>query len=344
MQSRVRWVVLSVLLGACSGAGADTAPAVDDAVPVRVTDVVEATAAPAIEAPGVLAPSEEVRLSFKIGGVVARVLVEEGARVRAGDVLAALDTREIDAQVTKARSALEKAERDYARVRNLHRDSVATLEQLENAATAVEVARSDYDAAIFNQRYATIRAPGSGVVMRKSAEPGELVGAGQPVLTFGNDGAGTVVQVALADRDAARVKVGDAAEVVFDALPGQTFAGRVSRTSGAADAVTGTYGIEISLAGGPRNLNGLIGRVRIQPTAANRVRLVPIEAVHDANGSAAVVYTLGADGTTAERVDVRLGFIDGDRIAILQGLDEVSRVITSGSAYLTHGTRVKVVP
>jgi len=332
-----------VSAAACRGAGADAAPVQDEAVPVRVADVVETSASPAIEAPGVLAPGEEVRLSFKVGGVIARVLVEEGARVRAGEPLAALDTREIDAQVAKARSTLEKAERDHARVGNLYRDSVATLEQLENAATAVDVARSDYETAVFNQRYAMIHAPASGVIMRKAAEPGELVAAGQPVVVFGNDGAGTVVQVSLADRDAVRVRHGDPAEIEFDALPGRKFAGRVTRTAAAADAMTGTYAIEISLANGPRNLNGLIGRVRIQPAATDRVRLVPIEAIHEAAGAAAVVYTLADDGASAVRVTVRIGSIHGDRIAVVDGLDGIARVITAGSAYLTHGARVKVV-
>lgn len=332
---------VALVLAACNDADAEVEVA-DDATPVRTAEVTETSAAPAVEAPGVLAPSEEVRLSFKIGGVIARVLVEEGARVRAGAPLAALDTREIDAQVTKARSALAKAERDLARVRNLYRDSVATLEQLENATTAVEVAQSDHETAVFNQRYATIHAPGGGVVMRKTAEPGELVGPGQQILVFGNDAAGTVVQVALPDRDAVRVRQGDAAEVVFDALPGQRFAGRVSRTASAADAMTGTYTIEVSLVSGPKDLNGLIGRVRIQPSSSQTVKLVPIEAIHEADGSNAVVYTV-VDNSTAERVPVRLGAIDGNRIAVVDGLSGITRVVTSGSAYLTQGARVKVV-
>lgn len=332
-----------VVVAGCQGAGADTSPVADDATPIRLAEVTEESSAMVIEAVGVLAPREEIRLSFKVAGVIARMLVTEGTRVRGGQPLAALDTREIDAQVAKARSALEKAERDHARARRLYGDSVVTLEQFEHATTALEVARSDYEATVFNQRYAFIHAPATGVILRRSAEQGELVSPGQPIVLFGNDAAGTIMRVSLPDRDAVRVQSGDAAAVVFDALPAQTFAGRVTRTASAADPSTGTYTIEVALARGPRDLNGLIGRVRLEPSARDSVKLVPIEAIHEADGSIAVVYTVAADGRTAERVPVRLGPIRGDRIVIVGGLDGVDRVVTAGSAYLTHGSRVTVV-
>jgi membrane fusion protein, multidrug efflux system len=334
---------MALLWAGCHRAEAKPALTQVSETPIRVEAVQHTSSAPAIEATGVLAPREEVRLSFKIGGVVAAIAVEEGQRVQAGQVIARLDSREIDAQVAKAKSGLDKAERDLVRARNLYRDSVATLEQVQNATTALDVAQSDYETARFNHRHAVIVAPSSAVVLSRLAEPGELVSAGQSVLLLGNDAAGTIVRVALSDRDAVRIRSGDRAQVTFEAMPAQVFSGRVTQTAAAANAQTGTYTVEVSLVNGPRGFNGLIGRVRLQPSGQASVRTVPIEAINEADGSEAVIYALNDDNVTVRRVPVRLGFIHGDRIAVVSGLEQVARIATAGSAYLTDGSRVKVV-
>src|SRR5881409_512511 len=127
-------LLLSLVLAAC-GRGRAAAPPAADAIAVRVAPVSVDRVAPPVTATGTLGPKEEVTLSFKVGGVVSRILVDEGRSVRAGDTLAVLDLSEIDAAVVRARSAAEKAERDLTRARRLYADSVATLEQAQNAQT-----------------------------------------------------------------------------------------------------------------------------------------------------------------------------------------------------------------
>src|SRR5438128_12578851 len=172
-------LLLSLVLAAC-GRGGAVAPHAGDAVVVRVAPVTVDRIAPPVTAPGTLGPKEEVTLSFKVGGVVSRIFVDEGRVVRAGDTLAELDLSEIDAAVVRARSAAEKAERDLTRAQRLYGDSVATLEQAQNAETGRDVARAELETATFNRRYAIIVAPAAGVILKRSAEPGELVQAGMP--------------------------------------------------------------------------------------------------------------------------------------------------------------------
>src|SRR5688572_778132 len=176
---------------------------------------------------GLVAGKDEARLGFKVGGVVARVLVDEGDAVRAGQTLALLDPVEFDAQVSKAQSAAEQAGRDLARARALYRDSVTTLAQLEQATLGADVAAADLRAARFNRRHAAIVVSAPGVVLRRLAEPSEQVTPGQPVLVLRGQGGGVVLRAGLADRDAVRVRRGDAATVRFDAYPGETFDARV---------------------------------------------------------------------------------------------------------------------
>lgn len=336
---------LLALAAACGGdAQAETAPPAD-VVAVRTAPVAREWVTRAVEATGTLHSKDEIELSFKIPGVVARVLVAEGQRVRRGQPLATLDLREIDAQVAAAQSAVTKAQRDLERAEALYADSVATLAQVQDARTGAEVARSGLQAAAFNRRYATIVAPADGVVLRKLAQDGELVNPGSAVVVLGSSERGQVLRVGVADRDAVRLKIGDAATVRFDAFPGEAFSGTVREVAPSAAPRTGTYQVEVSVQAEGRALaSGLVGRAEIRPAAGTEMALVPIQSILEADGPNATIYTLGADGRHARRLPVRVGFIQGDRVAVSGGLDGVAAVVTDGAAYLGDGTAVKVVP
>ena len=311
---------------------------------VRVVPVTDTVLSRPIVATGTIAPKDEIALSFKVGGVIAHIAVDPGDVVRAGQVLAALELREIDAGLTKARSAAAKAERDLARAGRLYTDSVVTLAQYQDAQTAHDVARADLEAAAFNRRYAVIVAPSSGTVLRRSAEPGENVSSGTTVLVLGSQARGNIMDVGLADRDVVAVQKGDQAIVRLDAAPGKMFQGTVTQIAGAADPATGAYGVEITLREASGLSAGLMGQAEIHPHAGARVTLVPIEAVLEADDHEGTVFTLSRDGSRAERRRITVAFIDDSRVAVTSGLAEATTVVTDGAAYLDDGMAVKVAP
>jgi RND family efflux transporter MFP subunit len=344
---RFRQFSAALFLLPAAGCGGRTGAAAHPdsaAATVRVAEISEQSITRAVTATGTLGSKEEIALSFKIGGVVRDLRVDPGASVHAGETLAALELGEIDAAVSRARSAAEKAERDVTRARRLYADSVFTLAQRQDAETGADVARADLETVLFNRRYAVIVAPAAGVILSRRAEPGQLVTPGTTILVLGSRARGSVVRIGLADRDAVRVRRGDRATVRFDALPGREFPGTVSEISAAAEAGTGTYPVEIGITGADGLGSGLVGQVEIRPGAGQRTTLIPVEALLEADGSSATVYVLSADGARAERRRVTVGFLTDNRAAIAAGLEGARRVITDGAAYLQDGARVKVIP
>ena len=107
--------------------------------PYDVAAAVDGPAAPSIRTNGVLANKDEFRLSFKVGGVIKRIAVREGERVRKGQRLAEIEQTEINAQVEQARQAHEKAQRDVERGERLYADKVISLEQLQDLRTQTRV-------------------------------------------------------------------------------------------------------------------------------------------------------------------------------------------------------------
>jgi multidrug efflux system membrane fusion protein len=155
--------------------------------------------------------------------------------------------------------------------------------------------------------------------------------------------------VGLADRDALRVRDGDAASVTFDAEGTREFHGRVRQVAAAADPRTGTYTVEVSLDGVDALPSGLVGRVRIGATggaravAATEAIAIPAEALVEGGEGHGVVFVLDRAGRIALRRSVTLIGVDGDRV-LVGGLDPAARVITAGAAWLTDSARVEVKP
>ncbi|HTE45177.1 MAG TPA: efflux RND transporter periplasmic adaptor subunit [Gemmatimonadaceae bacterium] len=344
-------IVSSLVTVGCGHEARGAAPDTKADVPVRVASVAEAGAA-SISATGTLGAKDEIPLAFKIGGVVSSVSVDEGARVRAGEPLAALDLREIDAGVAKATVGAEKTRRDAARVERLYHDSVATLVQWQDAQSARDAADADLRTARVNREFAVIAAPSDGVILRRTANAGAQVSPGTQILLFGSAARGAVLRVGLADRDAVRVRDGDAAVVTFDAYAGREFSGRVRQVGASADSRTGTYAVEVAVANGESLPSGLVGRVRIavRPAAGGRaheadagVVAIPAEALVEGAGDRGVVFAFDAPEHRALRRQVTLVGVDGERV-LVRGLSGVTQVITAGAAWLKDSTRVEIKP
>ena len=311
--------------------------------PVRVVEAVAGPSAPSIRTNGMLANEDEIRLSFKVTGVIKQLAVNEGERVRKGQKLAEIEQAEINAQVEQAQQSHEKARRDLERGERLYADKVISLEQLQDLRTQTALTEAALNSARFNWSYATIIAPHDGTVLRRLAEERELVQAGAPILVLGAQDKGFVVRTGLADREIVQVKLGDMAQIRLDALPGHTLQGHVTEVSGAADTNSGMFGIEVSV--DPADLplkSGLVAKLTIIPSTAKvgeRI-YVPIGAIVEGSGRTAQVFVL--DQKHARRREVEVAFIEGDRVALVGGLQAGERVITDGAQYLDDGEEVTI--
>lgn len=332
----------AALVAACGHHGAD-APAASPPRPVRVAPLASVALGETVRAVGLLSPKDEARLAFKIGGVVESIRVEEGTPVREGQLLAVLKQTEIAAGVEQARQTAAKAARDLERARALYADGVATLEQVQDLTTATEVAAAARRSAEFNASYTRIVAAADGVVLRKLAEAGEVVQAGQPVLVVGGAGRGWIVRLGLADRDVVRFRIGDAAQISFDAWPGRTFAGRISNVASSADPATGTFTVEVQVEqAGTAFVQGLVAKVTLTPADSRSANVVPVQALVEANGSEAAVFIVDPQQPVAHRVTIRIGRMSDGEVEVLDGLAPGAQVVIDGAAFLENGDAVRI--
>lgn len=328
-----------VILAACGDSGPkEAAEPVVVIKTIRITDTIIVIA---VRTAGKLGSKSESKLSFKTGGIIQKIMVDEGQSVRKGQLLAQLNLEEINSRVNQAELALKKAERDYGRAGNLYRDSVATLEQFENAGTALEIARSNASIANFNLQYSTIRAPAYGKILKKIAESNEIIAPGHPVLLFASTGSDWVVRANLTDRDIVRVRMRDSAHVRFDAYPGEIFTGEISEIGTSADPYTGTYEVEVKMTRRPEKLvSGFIAKVDIYPEALEKHVVIPVESL--IYGTGLTAYVLVMKDQQPERRKILIRAVTDQGIVVGEGLTPGEEIVVEGAEYIKPGSRIQV--
>ena len=237
-----------------------------------------------------------MKLSFKTGGIVEKIFVREGDKVRKGDLLASLNLLEINAGVEQARTGYDKSLRDYIRAENLLKEGATTLEKKQNAETAMKIAKNTLEIAQFNLQHSRIEAPDNGIVMKKFVKENELVSSGYPVFLFGCSGKYWKLEAGLSDKDIIKINHGDPAEVIFDAYPGVIFSALVDQIGEISNPYTGTYKTELTLKdAGYRLASGFVGSADIFPSVKKSFTMVPVGSIVEADGLHGYIYIITAE-------------------------------------------------
>ncbi|HMC33832.1 MAG TPA: efflux RND transporter periplasmic adaptor subunit, partial [Myxococcales bacterium] len=289
---------------------------------VRVARIELAPADRVVSLPAEVRAEQRATLYAKVSGYVKKVSVERGDRVRKGQVLATLESPDLEAQVASAQAELTFRRQQLARVERLAPSGRVSVQDREAAEEGVKVARAALARAQVQVDYQVLRAPFDGTVTARFADPGALL----PAATGSTSSAQPLVEVAQLDRlrvalhlgqdDAARVRVGD--KVQLQTSPDQpAFEARISRISQSLDPRTRTMQCEIDLAQPPEGLYpGAFVQTRL-PLHGPPRPLLPSEALLGQGGQ--LLVALVEDGKVHFQ-RVKLGVDDGAKVEVLDGL------------------------
>ena len=354
-RSALALLLAAALLAACSGEPAPSAsPMAETPRPVRAIQVRPASAESRLVLPAEVRPRHEHRYGFRVGGKIARRLVEVGQPVTAGQVLAVLDAADVtpaiaaqQAQVeaAQAEAALQRAE--LVRQRALRDQgflSGAALERQQALTDAAEARLAAAQAARDQARNAlifqTLRADRAGIVTAVEAEAGSVVGAGQPVVRVAPTGHNELL-VAVPERAVNALRAATAMRATLDAVPGRTFALTLRELAPAADPASRTYAARLAFADpDPAVRWGMSATVRIA-LDEDPVIVVPLSALHTRDATPRV-WVVDAGTRTVQPVPVTLGEGRDDGVSIRSGLRGGEWVVTAGANLLQPGQVVRL--
>lgn len=328
----------AVMLSACNAEN-DKSQATDEAVKVEVTQVKTATADRTSRYSGTVEEESGTLLSFAVGGTVSRVLVDEGDRVGKGQLIATLDAEQLTHNHAAAQAALAQAEDAYRRMEQLHgKGSLPEIKWVE-AQTALERARASEQTARRQLADCRLYAPFSGVISKKFAEKGQNVGAGTQIAKLVAVGR-MKVKIAVPEGEMAQISVGQKADVTVEALGTAPIQGTVTEKGVAADPLSRSYEVKISLPkAGEKLLPGMVADVALRGGTSPAACILPAHIVQIDERNNEFVW-LAVKGKAVKRIITVCGFT-ADGVTVTSGLADGDMVITAGAQKVSEGMRVE---
>jgi len=341
---------------ALAGCGKD-APPPEDVRPVNVIKVQQAPSAQEATYTGDVRARYETALGFRVGGKLVARNVEVGSVVKRGQVLASLDPSDFRLNIEAQRSQLAAAEADYLqardeleRYRNLFQQKFVSAAEFDRRQNAYNVAKARFEQAQAqlgvsqNQSaYTALRADQDGIVTGLSAEVGQVVAAGQEVMRVAQLDEKEVL-VSVPESRLEELRRARNVTISLWAAPDAVFKGRIREVSPAADPVTRTYAVKVTILDPtPRIQLGMTANVSLEQGGSASVVRLPLAALYNQGEKPAVWVVDPKTGTVALR-PVSVARYTQDAVEISAGLAPGDVVVRAGVHKLTAGQKVRVLP
>lgn len=292
-----------------------------------------------ISATGTINPVNYVDVSTNVAGKLEKVLVKENDHVTQGQVIAYIDTRQLQAQVDNAKAALDKARLDMNRYKALIDQNAVAAQTYDDAVTAYEQAQSTYDRVSADLSDATITAPMSGTIIGTPLKAGQTISTGistQMIIATIADLSDLEIYLTVDETDIGNVKNGSKVEFTVDSKPGETFTGYVSEIAkgtkgnmGVTSSSVVYYTVKVAIPAdiSQNFLPTMTARATILGDDIKNTLVVPLTALRtDKQGE--YVYVI-KDGQPV-RTTVSTGVTGDTNVQILSGVSEGDEIIVSG--------------
>lgn len=336
MTSKLLWTSAVLVAAACGSDEPGRIEAPAEAVAVVVSPLARASSGLAF--PAEVVADEQVELATRASGIVRRVTVDVGSRVRAGQLLVALEAADVGAGVAAAGASATQARQFLDRIAALERDGAATAQELDDARARLAVAEAEVQRARAQLGYVNLTAPFAGVITERRVDPGDLVIPGQPALTLVSTD-GVVVRADLPGRRASQVAVGDPVTVVV--AGGPRVPGRIARAVPALAGGSRRFRVEVALEAPPGAADlvpGQFARLEIEGEG-EATAWIPADAVVR-RGQLTGVFLVEAD--TLRLRWLRLGEARDEAVEVLAGLEGDVRLVRRPAPQLADGLVVRV--
>lgn len=305
------------------------------AEPVRVVvaSAERGAAVDAVYAAGSIEPTVMLPIAPRAGGRLAERLVDEGATVRKGQVLARLDDADLAGAVDEQRARADYARNQHARIAALAARGFVSAGESERAGTELAAAEAALRRVLAQRGFMALTAPADGTIIRRDGEAGQYIGAGQAVFVLACC-APLRASVEVDEEDINRIRVGQPVVLKAGAIPGQVFDGTVSEVTPKGDPVARSYRVRVKLAAPGALQTGMSVDANLIVAKRDRVLLLPSSAILDH------AVWIVANGRL-RRHAVETGIRDGRRTEIVQGLDGDETVVVRPDGTLRDGQRAR---
>lgn len=311
------------------------------AIPVEAAVVSSDDMAAFYTGTATLEADEQAVVVSQITGVVLKVNAEEADFVKAGQVLAVVETDRYALEVERTNASLKRLQTDFQRKKELFAKQLVSTEDFERTSAEYEAQKAAWELAKLDLAYTSIKAPITGFISERMVRVGNLVQLHQAVYHITSyDPLLAVLHVP--ERELRVLSKGLQVSMSVDAWPEESFTGEVIRISPVIDTNTGTFRVTTQIRDHGQMLKpGLFGRVEILYDLHEDVPVIPRNAVITED-ELNHVFVINEEGEVNRRA-IHLGYEANGRVEVTDGLETGETVVTAGKGSLSDGTRVEVV-
>jgi RND family efflux transporter MFP subunit len=312
----------------------------ETSIPVNVVAAEVGSVSTYLTASANLVPEDEVKVLAEAEGRVTKLLVEEGDRVEAGQLLAALLHDDAEIEYNKAELKAANARMAYERGSRAAEQELISREESDKIEMDHRIAQQELAEARWTLEKTEIRAPFAGRVTWRNVTLGQHIRPGDELFTV-TDFDPLVSRIYLSERDVIELQEGREVDIALRADESVRFRGRICRISPVVDTATGTVKVTIEAIDPPHEVRpgGFVIIDIVRETHADTL-VLPRQAVIRELQSAHVF--VAKDGT-AEKREVRVGLEEEANLEILSGLVAGERIVVAGQGSLKNGSRIKVL-
>jgi membrane fusion protein, multidrug efflux system len=213
--------------------------------------------------------------------------------------------------------------------------------EMDAAVAALDSAEAQLRQAVNAVEYATLKADKAGIVTGVMGEPGQVVSAGQTIITLAHAGE-TEIAVAVPEQDTGYLAIGQRAKITLWAGPRVSLEGRIREIAGQADPASRTYAVRVTVSGAPQIMRlGMTASVALRMDDEAAGVMVPLTALTESEGGP-VVFVVDPANEAVRKTPVSMGGIAEDGVKIVDGLHAGDVVVTAGVQFLRDGMRVRL--
>lgn len=309
-------------------------------VSVRIDTVTSETPNLDVISNGNFAPAQELSLAAEKAGRIVKVLVDEGSYVQKGQTVATIRVDQLSVELQNAETNYQTTRTDLERYENAFKTGGVTQQQLDQARQSVNNAKAKLDQSRINLGDANIRATISGIVNKRHIEPGSVVSPGTALFDIVNVST-LKLNVTVNEAQVPYLKPGKPVQVKASVFPDKIFSGKINFIAPKADEAL-TFPVEITITNNTGNQlkAGMYGTAIFDFPNQSAVIMIPRTAFV---GSVNSKQVFQADNGVARLRSVTPGRVIGEKVEVLNGLQEGALVITSGQINLVDGSKVSII-
>ncbi len=278
-----------------------------------------------------------IRLGFLVAGRINQMNVHEGQAVKQGQLIASLDPSSYEIAKELADIQVSQVADEYQRLKLMYDRKSVSESDFNKVDLTLQGAKAQQRLQAKNLADTRLTSPISGILIKRLAEPGEIVSSGMPILVV-SDISKIKVMAYIPESQLGLVRIGQDAEVQIAAL-GEGFKGKVLEVSGMADPTTRAFTIKVEV-DNPKNLirPGMIADVTLASTQTENIISIPVSSVLRTPEGQSYIYVV--EGDQAFQRNISLGALVGDKIEVVSGLNDGDKIVVGGQHKLTNGTKV----